>query len=52
MGTVQDLRMKNPAHPSRFVTGEIVTAMGLSVTGDAAALGGARPSASARSTSA
>lgn len=30
MGTIQDLRKKNPAHPGRFVMGEIVTAMGLS----------------------
>ncbi len=47
MGTTQGLRMKNPAHPGGFVKSEIVEAMGLSVTGAAAALGVTRPALSA-----
>ena len=47
MGMTQGLRMKNPAHPGGFVKSEIVKAMGLSVTGAAAALGVTRPALSA-----
>ena len=47
MGTTQGLRMKNPAHPGGLVKSEIVEAMGLSVTGAAAALGVTRPALSA-----
>ena len=47
MGTVQGMRMKNPAHLGGFVKSEIVEAMGLSVTGAAGALGVTRPALSA-----
>ena len=47
MGTTQGLRMKNPDHPGGFVKSEIVEAVGLSVTGAAAALGVTRPALSA-----
>ncbi len=47
MGASQGMRMKNPAHPGGFVKSEIVEALGLSVTGAAAALGVTRPALSA-----
>ena len=47
MGTTQGLRMKSPAHPGGFVKSEIVEAVGLTVTGAAAALGVTRPALSA-----
>ncbi|MDE2915499.1 MAG: HigA family addiction module antitoxin [Paracoccaceae bacterium] len=47
MGTMQDLRIKNPAHPGRFVKREIVEAVGLLVTGAAAVLGVTHSSLSA-----
>ena len=47
MGTTQGMRMKSPAHPGGFVKSEIVEALGLSVTGAAAALGVTRPALSA-----
>ncbi|MEP7221318.1 MAG: HigA family addiction module antitoxin [Novosphingobium sp.] len=41
------IRMKNPAHPGGFVRHEIVTALGLTVTDAAQALGVTRPALSA-----
>ena len=43
MSAAQGVRMKSPAHPGGFVRSEIVEALGLSVTGDARALGVTRP---------
>ena len=47
MATAQGLRMKNPAHPGGFVKGEIIEALGLSVTDAAHVLGVTRPALSA-----
>lgn len=47
MGTTQDIRMKNPAHPGGFVKYEIIEPMGLSVTGAAEVLGVTRAALSA-----
>ena len=47
MSTSQGIRMKNPAHPGDFVKGEIVEALGLTVTEAARTLGVTRPALSA-----
>jgi addiction module HigA family antidote len=47
MNAIQDIRMKNPAHPGGFVKSEIIEALGLSVTDAARALGVTRPALSA-----
>src|SRR5258707_7546089 len=47
MNAIQDIRMKNPAHPGGFVKSEIVEALELSVTDAAKALGVTRPALSA-----
>jgi addiction module HigA family antidote len=47
MTTAQNIRMKAPAHPGGFVRGEIIEAMGLSVTEAAQALGITRSALSA-----
>lgn len=43
----KELRMKNPAHPGRFVKSEIIEPLGLSVTAAAEALEVTRPALSA-----
>ena len=43
----QDIRMKNPAHPGRFIKTEIIEPLGLSVTDAAHALGITRAALSA-----
>lgn len=47
MNAIQDIRMKNPAHPGGFVKSEIIEPLGLSVTDAARALGVTRPALSA-----
>jgi len=47
MGTMQGIRMKNPAHPGGFVRSEIIEPLGLTVTGAAQALGVTRAALSA-----
>jgi addiction module HigA family antidote len=47
MSVINGIRMKNPAHPGAFVKSEIVTALELSVTDAAKALGVTRPALSA-----
>jgi addiction module HigA family antidote len=47
MSAMQDIRMKNPAHPGGFVKSEIVEALELSVTDAAKVLGVTRPALSA-----
>ncbi len=47
MVSKHDMRLKNPAHPGRFVKSEIIEPRGLSVTSAAQALGVTRPTLSA-----
>lgn len=47
MSVMNDIRMKNPAHPGGFVKHEIIEPYGLSVTDAAAVLGVTRPALSA-----
>jgi addiction module HigA family antidote len=44
---MQDIRMKNPAHPGEFVKSEIIAELGLSVTDAAKVLGVTRAALSA-----
>jgi addiction module HigA family antidote len=46
MTTVQDFRLKTPAHPGGFVKGEIINALGLMVTRAASVPGVTRPALS------